>query len=93
MQGARSASARPGGLSSTVCKRPLISVHVRITYVCNRVQKPLCTSLLCTHAHKGRAVGSNIPLVRRVIALGRPIIENVRGARKAREARPLGGLG
>ena len=34
-----------------------------------------------------RAVGSNFPLVRRVIELGRPILENVRGAR------PLGGSG
>ena len=40
-----------------------------------------------------RAVGSNFPLVRRVIELGRPILENVRGAHKAREARPLGGSG
>ena len=40
-----------------------------------------------------RAVGSNFPLVRRVIELGRPILENVRGARKASEARPLGGCG
>ena len=40
-----------------------------------------------------RAVGSNFPLVRRVIELGRPILENVRFARLAREARPLGGSG
>ena len=40
-----------------------------------------------------RAVGSSFPLVRRVIELGKPILENVRGARKARAARPLGGSG
>ena len=40
-----------------------------------------------------RAVGSNFPLVRWVIELGRPILENVCGARKAREVRLLGGSG
>ena len=40
-----------------------------------------------------RAVGSNFPLLRRVIELRRPILENVHGARKAREVRPLGGSG
>ena len=38
-----------------------------------------------------RAVGSNFPLVRRVIELGRPILENVRGARRSASARGVWG--